>query len=273
MRKLIPTLLAILAFFPAAAPLYADGKKKGQKVEQRPGLPEPDEHPAILKPQAPLTQLSPLTLNLTPIVYNHKATDRGGIDVSHYQGRIDWQAVRHDGRVLYAYVKATESQSLVDDTYAYNIREAHNAGIPVGCYHFFSPSTSAESQLQNFYATVSLENHDLVPMVDVEVRGKVSQSQFISRLRTFIRGIESHYHIKPILYTSVNFYNKYLAGEFDDYIYMIARYAEEIPAPDGHCRFGLWQYSASGRIDGIRGAVDRSCFVDSYDLKDILIKK
>ena len=273
MRKFIPTLLTIMALLFVTAPVWAD-KKKGQKVDPRPYLPEPDEHPAILKPQESLSPLPPLRIPEAPsVVTEHHASGRGGIDVSHYQGHIDWKAVHATGKVLYAYVKATESTSLVDNTYSYNIKQARAAGIPVGCYHFFSPSTDGSAQLKNFINTVNLNGHDLVPMVDVELRGKSPLPQFITNLRTFIQGIEKHYHVKPILYTSVNFYNKYLAGHFDDYVYMIARYAEEIPQPEKGCRFGLWQYSATGRVNGIRGAVDCSCFVDSYELKDIMIKK
>lgn len=269
-----PFILIAFALLLVAAPTMADGKKKGQKVEQRPMIDEPDVVPPTLRPQHTLAAIPPLTIATTPaMITDHRASTRGGIDVSHYQGRIDWRAVKATGKVLYAYVKATESTGLQDDTYAYNIREAHNAGIPVGCYHFFSPTTDGEAQLKNFINTVSLEGQDLVPMVDIELRGKSTLPQFIQRLRTFINGLEKHYKVKPILYTSVNFYNKYLAGHFDDYVYMIARYAEEIPQPDAGCRFGLWQYSATGRINGIHGSVDCSCFVDHYDLKDILIKK
>ncbi len=272
--KFIPTLLTIMAFLLVAAPLCADNKKKGQKVEQRPLIDEPDELPAILSPQTPFASIAPLVIaEKMPRVINYRATNMGGIDVSHYQGNIDWKAVHSTGKVLYAYVKATESTGLVDNTYALNIREARKAGIPVGCYHFFSPTTDAQAQLNNFITNVDLSNQDLVPMVDVELRGKSTLPQFIGRLRTFIQGLEKHYHVKPILYTSVNFYNKYLAGHFDDYIYMIARYADEIPQPEQSCRFGLWQYSATGRINGIHGAVDCSCFVDGYNLKDILIEK
>jgi len=273
-NKFIPTLLTIMAFLLVVAPVCADNKKKGQKVEQRPLIDEPDELPAILKPQAPFASIAPLEIpEKMPRVINYRSTNQGGIDVSHYQGRIDWKAVRNSGKVLYAYVKATESTGLVDDTYAYNIREAHNAGIPVGCYHFFSPTADGQAQLNNFISTVNLSGHDLVPMVDVEVRGKSTLPQFISRLRTFIQGLEKHYKVKPILYTSVNFYNKYLAGHFDDYVYMIARYADEVPQPNSGCRFGLWQYSATGRVSGIHGAVDCSCFIEGYDLKDIMIEK
>lgn len=263
-----------MALFLAVTPVSADGKKKGQKVEQRPLLPEPDERPAILRPQAALAEVSPIVIpDAIALVIEHHATSRTGIDVSHYQGRIDWKAVKNSGKVFYAYAKATESTSLVDDTYAYNIREAHKAGIPVGCYHFFSPSADGAAQLKHFTSTVSLSGQDLVPMVDIELRGKLPLPQFIQNIRTFVEGIEKHYHVKPILYTSVNFYNRYLAGHFDDYVYMIARYADEVPQPERGCRFGLWQYSSTGRISGISHVVDCSCFVDSYDVRDILIKK
>lgn len=274
MLRLIKTIITIMALLLVVAPTSADNKKKGQKVEQRPLIDEPDKLPPTLSPQSSLAAIRPLSIpELPTLITEHKSTNKGGIDVSHYQGRIDWKAVRNTGKVLYAYVKATESTGLVDDTYAYNVREAHNAGIPVGCYHFFSPTTDANDQLKNFTSNVDLKGQDLVPMVDVELRGKSPLPQFINRLKTFIQGIEKHYNVKPILYTSVNFYNKYLAGHFDEYIYMIARYAEEIPQPDKGCKFGLWQYSATGRINGIHGSVDCSCFVDFYDLKDIMIKK
>lgn len=267
-------LITFAAFFLLAAPVCADNKKKGVKVEQRPLIDEPDKVPAMLRPQEPLPAIEAPSLDKLPeLIFDHSASSRRGIDVSHYQGRIDWKAVKATGKVLYTYVKATESTSLYDDTYAYNVREAHAAGIYVGSYHFFSPTTDAQEQLKNFKSHVNLAGQDLVPMIDVELRGKKPLPQFIAAIRTFIQGIEKEYKVKPILYTSVNFYNKYLAGHFDDYIYMIARYAEEIPQPNRGCRFGLWQYSATGRINGIHGAVDCSCFVDSYDIKDIMIKK
>lgn len=273
MRNVIPISLTLLSLLLTCNTVVAD-KKKGKVVEQRPLIDEPDRLPLVEKPQATIHVLPPISIPEASVrITFHRATQRTGIDVSHYQGRIDWRAVSATGKVGYAYVKATESTSLKDDTYAYNIREAHNAGIPVGCYHFFSPTTDANEQLKNFTTTVDLTNHDLVPMVDVELRGKSPLPQFIQRLRTFIQGLEHHYKVKPILYTSINFYTKYLAGHFDDYVYMIARYADEIPQPESGCRFGLWQYSASGRINGIHGSVDCSCFVDNYELKDILIKK
>jgi len=205
---------------------------------------------------------------------NHTVSNQLGIDVSHYQGRINWRNVSFDKHSSYVYIKATENSSLVDDMYYTNLREARAAGIPVGSYHFFSPSASPMTQLLNFTRTVpSLREQDLVPMVDVEARGKCSIDEFRERLLQFLIGIEERYGVKPIIYTGTNFYNKYLCGYFDEYLYMIARYAEDIPELNGHPKFAIWQYSSKGQVAGIRGNVDLSRFVDNYSLKDILIRR
>ena len=79
--------------------------------------------------------------------------------------------------------------------------------------------------------------------------------------------------MRPIIYTSRDFYNKYLAGPFTGYMYMIARYHEEVPELVDDAAFVMWQYTQSGRVRGIRGNVDRSCFMDNYGLKDILMPR
>ena len=253
--------------------------KKNKHVEVRPELPMPDLRMQTLKPQKPLTPIEELTgIKLTAkktfvaTEGSHTASDRGGIDVSHYQGQINWPTVARSGKVLYAFCKATESTNLVDNTYNFNVREAHKVGIPVGCYHFFSPKVSGKAQLEHFIKNVDMNALDVVPMLDVEVRGKASLEEFQREIRAWLTGFEEHYHFKPIIYASVNFYNKFLAGAFDDYMYMIAKYGEGVPNPQGPIPMAMWQYSASGRIDGIKGAVDQSCFIDQFDVKDILIK-
>ncbi len=204
---------------------------------------------------------------------NHSVGKTRGIDISHYQGNINWQNVAYDDHASYVYIKATESSSLVDKMYSHNVRGARAAGIPVGTYHFFSPSTSATTQLLNLTSTMpDLRNQDLVPMIDVETRGKCSIGEFRERLRQFLVGVERKYGVKPIIYTGTNFYNKYLCGYFDDYLYMIAKYSDEVPNLHGNPRIAMWQYSSSGRVSGIHGNVDLSVFVDNYDLSDIMIK-
>lgn len=269
-------ILTILAFFMAfLAPIHTWAVvKKTNKDEVRPTMPVPD---ARLHPQRPHRPLAPVGELGKPVVlemtYSHTASERGGIDVSHYQGQINWKTVAHDGRVLYAYCKATENTSVFDNTFLYNVREARKNGVPVGAYHFFRPNVSGEEQLKFFLENVDMKTQDLIPMLDIEIRGKASLPVFHKQIRAWLEGFEKIYHYKPIIYASVNFYNKYLAGYFDDYKYMVAKYSEDIPTPDGPMKMVMWQYTANGRVDGIRGAVDQSRFCDKFDLKDILIKK
>lgn len=273
MARNITALIVMILCLVASLPLQARDKNK--HVEARPELPMPDLRIPAQKPHQPLASIDEIGLPKAKHAVNygeHVAQQRGGIDVSHYQGQIDWSAVARDGRALYAFCKATESTGLMDNTYNYNVREAKKHGIPVGCYHFFSPKTSGAEQLRFFMRNVDMNQLDVVPMLDIEVRGKASLEEFHRQIRAWLKGFEEQYHFKPIIYASLNFYNKYLAGAFDDYIYMIAKYSDGCPDPQGPIPFAMWQYSANGRIDGIRGAVDMSCFVDHFDVKDILIK-
>lgn len=283
MRPYTTTTIALLSLlFLLPCHLMAIGDKDKKKpVVQQTYDPQPDPRVAPQKPQKSVRQLSELgpvgNLMAGTVPYKgsygpHTAHSRGGIDVSHYQGRIDWSAVARSGKTLYVFCKATENISFVDDTYHFNIREARRHGIPVGCYHFFNPRVSGVAQFEHFKRTVDMKLLDVVPMLDVEVRGKASLEAFQANVRAWLKAFEDTYHYKPIIYASLNFYNKYLAGAFDDYLYMIAKYGEGVPTPEGPIPFAMWQFTSSGKVDGIRGDVDMSCFIDHFDMKDILIK-
>lgn len=231
-------------------------------------LPEPDALPLLPRPEGkvpPMPEPNKKTIH-------HTVTGECGIDVSHYQGSINWKMVATDPNVKYVYIKATESNTLVDSYYHHNQREARAAGLLVGVYHFFSPSTSPFTQLRNFSDNVDPRKQDLVPIVDVEKRGRIHLPEFQSRLKTVLVQLEKIYGVKPIIYTGVNFYNEHLAGAFLDYKFMIARYnVEELPTLLDDPQIVMWQFTCKGFISGIQGDVDRSCFVGNYGVKDILL--
>ncbi len=193
---------------------------------------------------------------------------REGIDVSRYQGTIDWEQVAMDN-ISYAYLKATEGTSLVDVTYRRNIKEARKYGISVGSYHFYRSNISVDEQFNNLTSTVLKEEQDLVPMIDVEVRGSVSEEKFISDLREFIERVTKHYGKKPLLYTFHNFYNKHLVNQFPGYHWMIARYRSDSPTLNDGTDYIMWQYTASGSVAGVRGNVDRSRIMGNFQLHQV----
>lgn len=265
-KRLFFILLCLLQLTPSA---QAEKRKRGQAIIQQ-SYQEPDP----LMPPAPPADALVRQPEIGQQRHRH-TTGKRGIDVSHYQNQINWNAVAEDKDVTYAYIKATEHAGLVDKMFYTNLREAKRAGIPVGCYHFFSPTAAPQAQLKNLTSAVPhLKDHDLIPMIDVEVKGKNTSAEDLRhRLRQFLKGVEDYYGIKPLIYTGQNFYNNFLAGYFEDYLFMIAKYSEGTPELIGNPKFAMWQYSASGRVKGIKGAVDRSCFMDNYGLRDILIKK
>ena len=269
------TVLGLFAFSSAANAKINKTKKEVQQVEtdEDDALPQPDAIIPALTPQpemAPEVEIG----SVNKVVLQHHTPNRriAGIDVSHYQGSINWHEVARSGDVAYVYIKATEGANLVDNTYRTNLNGAKRAGLRVGIYHFYIPSVSPQLQFNNLRNTVNLREMDLLPIIDIERRGREPLQQFQRNLRAFIQLVERHYGVKPVLYCSRDFYNKYLSGPFTNYKYMVARYAEEVPQLCDNAAFVMWQYSATSRVRGIRGNVDRSCFMDHYTVDDILIR-
>lgn len=195
-----------------------------------------------------------------------------GIDVSHYQSTVNWERVKRQN-VHFAFVKATEGATLADSLFCYNWNELNENTLKRGAYHFFRPTVSAEAQFNNFSNWVELQIGDLPPVLDVEVLDDVSKIQLITGVRTWLFLTEIHYNVKPILYTNLKFYNRYLAGQFDDYPIWIARYGVREPITACGREWQFWQYGNTGKIDGINGAVDVNVFYGSHeDLQSLCVQ-
>ncbi|GAB3842753.1 hypothetical protein GCM10028821_51470 [Hymenobacter jeollabukensis] len=185
-----------------------------------------------------------------------------GIDVSSYQGSIDWPEVaRH--RVRFAFIKATEGVSLRDRRFARNWRGARKAGICRGAYHFFQPNYDGAQQANLFTRTADLGPGDLPPVLDVEAPEFHDVAVMRQHIGTWLRLVERHYGVRPILYSNYSFYRRYLAGHFDDYPLWLAHYEVEKPALARE-KWIIWQHSDEAYIPGIRGAVDFNVYQGSY---------
>ena len=189
--------------------------------------------------------------------------DVHGIDISRYQSYIHWEKIWEQD-IHFAFAKATEGMEHRDTTFQRNWLEMKRVGIKRGAYHFFRPTISATVQAQNFINFVEMEGGDLPPVLDVEVTDGVSKTELLDGIRTWLFQVEINYNIKPIIYTNQDFFNDYIAGNFEDYPIWIARYSSwRKPKLDTKQEWDFWQYGNRGRLEGIEGDVDFNVFKGS----------
>lgn len=140
-----------------------------------------------------------------------------GLDVSHYQGDIDWTEVGKENEYHFVYIKATEGNDFIDNKFAFNWKGARMQGILTGAYHFFSMRSSAEEQAMNFISVVPKEENSLPPVIDIEIHLDHDPKKVTEELYTLANLLEDYYDKKPILYVTYNTYNTYVKGKFEDY--------------------------------------------------------
>lgn len=194
--------------------------------------------------------------------------DVHGIDISHYQGSVDWvKLTSHktsDFPLYFVFMKATEGGDHSDDTFSFNFDQARRYGFIRGAYHFFSPKTDPNKQADFFIRTVQLSVGDLPPVLDVENIGKSTPEDLKIAVKIWLDRIEEHYGVKPILYTSYKFKNRYLNDSiFNAYPYWIAHYYVDSVKYEGAWHF--WQHTDAGRVAGISEEVDLNVFNGTLD--------
>lgn len=183
-----------------------------------------------------------------------------GIDVSHWQGTIDWNAVAADG-VEFAFVKASEGGDYTDPRFAANWAGARRAGVIRGAYHFFRPQTDAMAQAAHFLRTVPFAPGDLPPVLDVEVTDGRSMDAVAAGVRTWLQEVERATGRRPVIYTRASFWTAQMGGAFGGYPLWVAHYGVASPGiPAGWGGWTFWQHSDAGRVDGISGGVDLNWF-------------
>lgn len=196
-----------------------------------------------------------------------------GIDVSHYQARIDWQRLPAQD-IQFAFIKATEGENLVDSLYAHNWSQAGAVNIHRGAYHFFRPRSPVMGQVLNFVRQVRLDTGDLPPVLDLETLDGMSPDTVVDLARAWLHLIESHYRVRPILYSNQKFYNRYLDGHFEDHQLWVARYSNELPELGSARTWHFWQYGDRARLEGISGYVDLNVFSgDKESFQKLLISR
>ena len=203
-----------------------------------------------------------------------------GIDVSHWQGTIDWPKVAAKGGKRFAFMKATESTNFVDSQYATNHAAARAVGIRTGAYHFAQPSIStanAVAQADWFVAHIGLTAGDLFPVLDLETRNGLTDAQLITWVQAFMNEVYVKTGIKGIIYVSPSFWSSYMndttwfaANGYT--VLWIAHWFVSSPRTPGSNWGGkgwtFWQYSDCGKVPGIGGGT-HCVDLDRYNGTDL----
>ncbi len=193
-----------------------------------------------------------------------KKFDVKGIDVSHHQGNIDWNRVAQAG-ISFAYIKATEGSSLVDEKLYDNYEGSKSTDIKVGYYHFLSFESSVEDQMANYKKAISNCKMDIIPAIDVEwypnIRNNPPAKKIvINQIKEMALLIEKEYGTKPLIYTTQSFYFKYLRDyEFGNSLWIRNIYFE--PCQE----WTLWQYTEKLEIEN---AITKGKYIDG-DVTDV----
>lgn len=191
-------------------------------------------------------------------VLEKKGTKAVGLDVSEYQGEVNWSAVdslENKYPIDFVFVRATVGNDRLDRKFKENWLGAKKQQLIRGAYHYYRPNENSLEQAELFIKTVSLQKGDLPPVLDIE---KLPENQSIERLklglRRWLQAVEAHYKVKPIIYTGESYYDDFLKDEFSDYLFWIANYNFYREKMNEDWLF--WQFTEKASVSGIKGNVD-----------------
>lgn len=194
-----------------------------------------------------------------------------GVDVSHWQGRIDWAKVKESG-IDFAMLKATEGTQYIDDYVAANVTGAQANGIAVGLYHFCRASNVSEAVAEaKFFMSVidgfgGIKAFDIPPALDIETINAKSTQEIVAVCHAWLDTVEQRYGVKPMVYTYPNFMDNHLDNSFTDYRLWYANYGNTVDQDrNGWSEWTFLQYTDSGQVPGISGYVDMNEYKGSVE--------
>jgi lysozyme len=202
-----------------------------------------------------------------------------GIDVSKFQGDIDWNAVASSG-VKFAWIKATEGGDR-DARFQANWEGAKAAGIPHGAYHFVYWCRQPLEEIRIFEQNAPVDDDALPPVLDAEAtptsptcRRHVTQDEAIADMQVMLQEMERHYRKQPIIYTTVDFYQANLSnGALMDYPIWVRSTKHPPAVKYGSRAWHFWQYQSDGRVPGIGGNVDKDAFYGTKEQWDAFMRE
>lgn len=196
--------------------------------------------------------------------YKYKAI---GLDLSEYQGEIDWNLVENienEYPIAFVFIRATAGKDREDLQFKENWLGAKKRKMIRGAYHYYRPNENSLEQAKLFIKTVHLKKGDLPPVLDIE---KLPKGQSLDSLKIGLRrwliAVEAHYKVKPIIYTGEKYYIDFLKDDFSDYLFWIANYNFYREKIEDDWLF--WQFTERASVSGIKGNVDLNIFNGDVD--------
>lgn len=195
--------------------------------------------------------------------HSDEAKRARGIDVSHYQGQVDWPKVAAAGN-SFAFIKATEGQTYNDPMFVGHVRAAVAAGLTIGVYHVFSPCDDGRVQARHFLQALSgvltPPSQTLAPVLDIEGIQPQHLSCAAKEVKAWIDAVSEALTCQPIIYTSPTSWDRESLGDYANNALWLADYNEKPSLPEGWPAWTFWQHTQSGRLDGVEGSVDLSLY-------------
>ncbi len=187
--------------------------------------------------------------------YNHTF----GIDVSHYQGKINWDKVKTSHHpIQFVCIRSTMGIDGKDKQFRRNWKKAKSTNLVCGAYHYYRPNENSSQQFENYKKHVHLKKGDLPPILDIERLGSLGKANIRKGVLNWLKLAEEHYGVKPIVYTGRHFYHHHLKGHIDDYPLWISSFSEK-KALNG-IDWSFHQFTARVRVTGIKSRVDGNDF-------------
>lgn len=182
-----------------------------------------------------------------------------GIDISHYQGEINWEEVNlSEHKINYVFIRATMGKDGSDSKFQKNWINAKKNNYLRGAYHYYRPNENSVKQFLNFTRNVVLEPGDLPPVLDIEEMSVYGRENLIAGILNWLRLVEDHYGVKPVVYTGASFYQDHLKGRLDPYPLWIAAYSGTSKLKGINWKFH--QFSDRIKVNGINAPVDGNSF-------------
>ena len=229
-------------------------------------------------------RLGEFTRNSTPLtealkfeqVFSNFSDGIFGIDVSEYQGKIDFPGLQlqlQNRQIEFVVIRATMGKDGVDTRFTQNWEGFRPLPVKRGAYHYYRPNENSTLQAQNFIKTAKISSGDMIPVLDIEKHSTIqSKDKLREGLKNWLKIVQEHYGVKPMIYTGDRFFWEVLHDHgFDEYPIWVANY-NQIVEPETE-DWTIWQFSEKGSLPGIGEKIDLNVLVGGEErLNELLIQ-